>query len=34
MTPATNDREPVSTRFLRVLSRGPAPSARFEAPEI
>ena len=28
------EREPVSTRFLRVLSRGPAPTPRFEAPEI
>jgi SAM-dependent methyltransferase len=28
------DREPVSTRFLRVLSRGPAPAPRFEAPEV
>lgn len=29
-----SEREPVSTRFLRVLSRGPAPSPSFEAPEV
>jgi 2-polyprenyl-3-methyl-5-hydroxy-6-metoxy-1,4-benzoquinol methylase len=34
MLPAMNDREPVSTRFLRVLSRGSSPPARFEAPEV
>jgi SAM-dependent methyltransferase len=35
MIPAANEREPVSTRFLRVLSRAPVPSRqRFEAPEV
>jgi len=29
-----SEREPVSSRFLRVLSRGPAPTHRFEAPEV
>lgn len=33
-TRAWAEREPVSTRFLRVLSRGPAPEQRFEAPEV
>src|SRR6478735_6679062 len=29
------EREPVSTRFMRALSRGPRPSPqRFEAPEV
>lgn len=28
------EREPVSTRVMRVLSRGPAPAPRFDAPEI
>jgi SAM-dependent methyltransferase len=32
MMPATN--EPVSTRFIRVLSRGPASAPRFDAPEV
>src|SRR6478735_1152873 len=32
---AMSDREPVSTRFIRALSRGPRPSPqRFEAPEV
>lgn len=34
MMSATKEREPVSTRFLRALSRRPAPARRFEAPEI
>lgn len=34
VNPATSDREPVSARFLRVLSRGPAPMPRFDAPEV
>src|SRR6187399_1133939 len=34
MMPGTSDREPVSTRVMRVLSRGPAPAPRFDAPEI
>ena len=28
------DREPVSTRVIRALSRGPRPMQRFEAPEV
>lgn len=31
---SASDREPVSSRFLRILSRGPAPVPRFDAPEI
>lgn len=31
---AMSEREPVSTRVMRVLSRGPRPQQRFEAPEV
>src|SRR4051812_26228010 len=31
---AMSDREPVSTRVIRALSRGPRPMQRFEAPEV
>lgn len=34
MLSAMKEREPVSTRFVRALSRGPARESRFEAPEI
>lgn len=28
------DREPLSSRFIRLISRGPAPERRHEAPEV
>src|SRR5436190_23274897 len=31
---AASDHEPVSTRLLRALSRGPLPPRGFEAPEV
>jgi SAM-dependent methyltransferase len=31
---ANEDREPLSSRFMRLLSRQPAPERRYEAPEV
>ena len=33
-TGTTDDREPLSSRFLRLLSREPAPARRYDAPEV